>query len=105
VNVRAFGCWVNSVFLVQLRKMLGAGFGGSMRIANLRQLVAVGGLEARVPFWESRGGGMFTGGAQEMQKDSGQWAVISGQSFVSDCANQARRRWLNSCGAVVMAPQ
>jgi hypothetical protein len=86
-TVRAKSRWVNSVFLVQLRKTLATDLHGWARIKNIFRVWLQAARRAWVRFaaeclernLESPIGGLFTAGAQEMQKGSGQWLVVSGQ--------------------------
>ena len=118
MNVRAKGRAVNSVFLVQLRKIVATDFHGLARMENLledRVLSRTEGLGSvcgtEVDGFPGRPGQWIvhrgcTGNAESSGR--GQGSVSRGQwpALAPGCAeNQVRRRRLNSCGAVLMAPQ
>jgi len=112
VNVRAKGRAVNSVFLVQLRKMLDKYFGGLAWSVKIVEEVVLSRMKGVGSVWERAVEGIFRGWGQGIVhrhctgNAETQWSVASGQSFVLGCAeNHVRRCWLNSCGAVLMAPQ
>ena len=79
MNVRAKGRAVNSVFLVQLRKMFAAEFCGLARSVNLLEDVAL-----------SRTEGLGSDGGRSLEGvlgRSGQWIVHRG------CTGNAERQW------------
>jgi len=94
-NVRAKWDGVNSVFLVQLRKMMAGDFLGSERIKKSVEDVLPSRWQRGIRIADGRAGRnavesrgrLCTEGAQEMQKGGGQWAVVSGQFWL-----QALRR-------------
>jgi hypothetical protein len=109
VNVRVKGCAVNSVFLVQLRKIVGRGFRGSAGMENLFEDVVLSRAEgsrcvcggASSVVLGEWGQGIVHRGCTGNAESSGQWLVVSGQLLVSGLVeNHGRRRRLNSCGAV-----
>ena len=70
---------VNSVFLVQLRKILATDFHGSARIVNLVEGVTLSRTEGSGSVGENAGGKKFNGGARRI--------VHRG------CTGNAERRW------------
>jgi hypothetical protein len=86
VNVRVKGRAVNSVFLVQLRKIVATDFRGSARMKTFWKICCQAALwawvlcagECRAEFLGNGSRGLCTGVAQEMQK-----AVVSGKGSVA----------------------
>ena len=114
MNVRAKGRAVNSVFLVQLRKIVATDFRGLARMENLLEDMVLsrteglGSVSGRVleEFLPGSGHGIVHRGCTGNAESSGQWAVVSDQFlFPSFAENDVGRCWLNSCGAVLLAPQ
>jgi hypothetical protein len=84
VNVRGNGGAVNSVFLVQLRKMLATDFHGLARIVNFVEGVAV-----------SRCGGL----GSDFENASGEVFARSSERIVhTACTGNAERQWAVTSG-------
>jgi hypothetical protein len=84
VNVRAKGRGVNSVFLVQLRKMFATDFHGLVRIVNLVEGVTLRRTESAGSVGENAGGGNF--------------CAVAGMVVHTGCTGNAERQWAVNSG-------
>ena len=114
MNVRAKRRAVNSVFLVQLRKIVATDFRGLAGMENLFEDVVLSRTQGLGSVcWRVLGRNFLRAGKLIVHRgctgnaeSGGQWPGVSGQFLFPDGAeNHVRRRWLNSWGAALMAPQ